>query len=188
MFNWLISLFEYSIGIWTYKNQLNHRNITKTTKLSSFLLVSVIVNGTILYLIAQIPNWYLSCSPSLNLSSTPSLSITNNSCSYEHFSSFLIQTPAFQLASHFLIFPLRIRSPHCNQNALSILQIRLHLPWFSLFTGISFKVKPNFHTRPSKNLSVCTLLTSPAWSSVTATPSFLFLSSTLLKLYWTFPN
>ena len=42
----------------TCKNQLNHRNITKPTKLSSLLLVSVTVNGT-LYLIAQIPNWYL---------------------------------------------------------------------------------------------------------------------------------
>ena len=172
----------------TCKNQLNHRNITKPTKPSSLLLVSVTVNGT-LYLIAQIPNWYLPWSPSLYLPSTPNLSIAKNSCSsHEHFSSFLIQTSAFQMASPFIVFPLKIHSPHCNQNSLSILQIKSHLPWFTLFTRISFKVKPKFHSRTSKDLSVWALITSPVWSSVTTPPSSLLLPSALLKLYWTFPN
>lgn len=126
--------------------------------------------------------------PALYLSSTPNLPIANNSCSYEDFSSFLIETPAFQMASPFLVFPLKIHSPHCNRNAPSILQIKSHLPWFTLFTGISFKVKPKFHSRTSKDLSVWTLFTSPVWSTVTTTPSSLLLPSTLLKLYWTFPN
>ena len=170
------------------KNQVNHRNITKATKLSSLLLVSVTVNGTI-YLIAQIQNWYLPWALSLYLSSTPNLSSANKSCSsHKYFSSFLIETPAFQLASPFLVFPLKIHSPHCNSNAPSTLPIISYLPWFTLFTGISFKVKPNFHSRPSKDLLVWTLFTSPVWSTVTTTPSSLLLLSTLLKLYWTFPN
>ena len=73
---------------------------------NSLLLVSVIVNGTI-YLIAQIPSWYLLWAPSLYLSSTPNLSIANNSCLMNishHFSS--RHQPSNWLLP-FLSFPLK---------------------------------------------------------------------------------